>query len=99
MNGELSFEINKDQCEELREILKQQGIRHFKLEMTDFGEFDVVEYKEYQKLEQKVDRLNNIIDKLEKYCEENSKLDHGSYDRYGDVLDKLKELKNGDNND
>lgn len=45
-----------------------------------------------------VDRLNNIINELEKYCEENSKLDHGSYDRYGDVLDKLKELK-GDNKD
>ena len=45
----------------------------------------------YSKVE--INRLNNIINELEKYCEENSKLDHGSYDRYSDVLDKLKELK------
>jgi len=53
--------------------------------------------KHIKKQEQEIDRLNNIINELEKYCEENSKLDHGSYDRYGDVLDKLKELKENNN--
>lgn len=56
-----------------------------------------------KKAEQEVDRLNNIINELEKYLEEESK-----YDEYVDVfyrknmgyvLDKLKELKNGDNNE
>lgn len=62
--------------------------------------------RKYKDLQQKVeqlmleiDRLNNIINELEKFLEEESK-----YDEYVDVfyrehigyvLDKLKELKNG----
>ena len=51
-----------------------------------------------QVYEKEIDRLNNIIDELEKYLIEMSDRswdDNGAYD---DVLDKLKELKNGDNN-
>ena len=46
-----------------------------------------------QVYEKEIDRLNNIIDELEKYLIEMSDRawdDNGAYD---DVLDKLKELK------
>ena len=42
-----------------------------------------------KELQQKIDRLNNIINELEKWLEKESMFEH--YERI--VLDKLKELK------
>ena len=56
-------------------------------------------FSERKQLLEEIDRLNNIISGLEKYLIEMSDRswdDNGAYD---DVLDKLKELKNGDNNE
>ncbi len=65
-------------------------VRHFILETIDFGKFDVVEYKEYQK-------LNNIISELEKWLEEDLKKvyrDAGYRNNLvREVIDKLNELK------
>lgn len=43
----------------------KKGIRHFALETKELGTFDVVEYKEYQELQKRID---NAID----YIEDNS---------------------------
>ena len=40
-------------------------------------------------------KLLYVIDELEKWLEEQSKLDYGTYDRFEETLDKLKELKEG----
>lgn len=39
-----------------------KDVRHFILETVDFGKFDVVEYKEYQKLEKENKRLKDNFD-------------------------------------
>lgn len=44
----------------------EEDIRHFVLETKELGTFDVVEYKEYQK-------LRNRIDKAIEYIENNSR--------------------------
>lgn len=51
--------------------------------------------KKYEEKEQKIDRLNNILDELEKWLKEN--IDDMKYSTYDDVLDKLKELKENNN--
>ena len=40
-----------------------KDIRHFILESIDFGKFDVVEYKEYQKLENIIKEVREYITK------------------------------------
>jgi len=69
---------------------------------------EAMRYLENQNIEQdkEIERLNNIINELEKYLEEN-KYFYGGYqgeDREDDLsiihaLNKLKELKESDNND
>jgi len=55
-----------------------------------------------RELEQEIERLNNIINELEKYCNiyigmnfnmNNSKLQEQIIEDYTNILDKLKELK------
>lgn len=65
MDNEFSFEITNESKNAINEILKQQGLRHFKLYTDFYGELDVINYEEYQKLEKEkdkeIERLNNII--------------------------------------
>ena len=64
-------------------------------------------YYENKEKEKEIERLNNIINELEKWClswKENDKFcylssndkDKCRYDIWGEVLDKLKELKGAD---
>lgn len=63
---------------------------------------DVMKVKEYK--EDEIDRLNNIINELEKWLRKNINDINGYFENtpfgveetYKEVLDKLKELKNGD---
>ena len=52
---------------------------------------------------EELDRLNNIINELEKYLiehiDEYRDMEQDAMFEFGLVLDKLKELKNGDNNE
>lgn len=50
---------------------------------------------EEQELIEEIDRLNNIINKLEEYCWELKAM--GCREGSLDMLDKIEELKNGDN--
>lgn len=52
---------------------------------------------EAQELIEEIDRLNNIINKLEEYCWELKAM--GCREGALDMLDKIEELKNGDNNE
>lgn len=55
--------------------------------------------KENDELKKEIDRLNNIIDELERFCSARTKALYGVvgtlWQEYQDVLDKLKELKEG----
>ena len=57
----------------------------------------VVKYNKYIKLKKEIDRLNNILDELEKYLiehiDEYREMEQDAMFEFGLVLDKLKELK------
>lgn len=61
-------------------------------------------FSERKQLLEEIDRLNNIIDELEKWLNEDEYFNGRKLRKdyitvlVTDVLDKLKELKNGDNN-
>lgn len=54
---ELSFNINDEKMKKIRDILTQGGVRHYLLTIANSEELDVVEYSEYQKLEQENQQL------------------------------------------
>ena len=103
---EKKFDVKFDESalKTFNDLIKEKGIRHFKLESDLYGILDVVSYEEYEKLQQKVeqlekeiDRLNNIINELEKWLiehiDEYRDMEQDAMFEFGLVLDKLKELK------
>lgn len=60
---ELSFKINNEEMEKFKKILTSGGVRHYLIKITNGEELDVVEYKEYQKLEQENQKLKEQLGK------------------------------------
>lgn len=58
---ELSFKINNEEMEKFKKILTSGGVRHYLIKITNGEELDVVEYKEYQKLEQENRKLKQQL--------------------------------------
>ena len=76
---ELSFKINNEEMEKFKKILTSGGVRHYLIKITNGEELDVVEYKEYQKLEQENQELkkqlsNDYQIKMKQLQQENRKL-------------------------
>ena len=63
-NMELSFKMSDEEIEKIKKILCTGGIRHYLLKIVDDEEIDVVEYKEYQKLEKETENLQKQLDYL-----------------------------------
>ena len=66
MDMELSFEMNDEELEKLRKILTDGGVRHYILEISDNEKIDVVEYKEYEKIEKENQELKKQLENC--YC-------------------------------
>lgn len=65
---DLSIDINNEEFKKIREILlknSSNALRHFVLEIPD-EKLDVVEYSEYQKLEQENQQLKKQLEELMK---------------------------------
>lgn len=62
MDMELSFEMNEEELEKLRKILTDGGVRHYILETFDNVKFDVVEFREYEKIEKENQKLKKQLD-------------------------------------
>lgn len=56
-NLELTFTIDKETQEKLKEILNAGGLKHYLIKLENNTEIDVVEYKDYKKL---IDGINNL---------------------------------------
>ncbi|MBQ1551555.1 MAG: hypothetical protein IIZ67_05565, partial [Bacilli bacterium] len=56
---EYPFDVKFDESalKTFNDLIKEKGIRHFKLESDLYGILDVVSYEEYEKLQQKVEQL------------------------------------------
>lgn len=63
---EKTFDVKFDESalKTFNDLIKEKGIRHFKLESDLYGILDVVSYEEYEKLQQKVEQLENTNDKI-----------------------------------
>ena len=74
--------------EAIRELLKANGIRHFIIETKDYGNIDVVEYKEYLKLKKALDKIKERVNKVD--------FDMGDFPELelaGDILELLEEIE------
>lgn len=67
MIEELKFTLVEEQRKAMNELLKEMGVRHFKLITDLYGELDVVQYKEYQRLEEENQKLRDEIMELQEY--------------------------------
>lgn len=84
-NGEISFdfELTKENEKALKELLNAKGLVHYMIETKEKEKLDLVEYKDYQQLEQEIqkykslyenekehtDTLKRIIKEVKKYLE------------------------------
>lgn len=70
---EYPFDVKFDESalKTFNDLIKEKGIRHFKLESDLYGILDVVSYEEYEKLQQKVEQLENIRKEIKEYIEKN----------------------------
>ena len=78
---EKTFDVKFDESalKTFNDLIKEKGIRHFKLESDLYGILDVVSYEEYEKLQQKVEQLENIRKEAIEYVLKN-KLYRFKYD-------------------
>lgn len=67
---EFSFKMNDEEMEKLKKILTSGGLRHYLIKTTNGEELDVVEYKEYQKLEKENQELKEQQKEFIEYLEE-----------------------------
>lgn len=59
---EISFTMTEEEKERIKKILiGNGGLRHYLLKLTDGTELDVVGYKDYQRLESKIDEAIEIL--------------------------------------
>ena len=60
---EYPFDVKFDESalKTFNDLIKEKGIRHFKLESDLYGILDVVSYEEYEKLQQKVEQLEKEL--------------------------------------
>ena len=89
---ELSFKMSDEEIERIKEILtKDKGLKHYLLKLSDNQKLDVVEYKEYEKLQQRIDKAIKYIKQNSKICYSN-KYDDNSLKILGNFMwhtDKL----------
>ena len=107
-NGEISFdfELTKENEKALKELLNAKGLVHYMIETKEKEKLDLVEYKDYQQLEQEIqkykslyqnekdknDTLNRIIKNIEEYIE-NTDCVTWDNQAHEDILYLLKEIK------
>lgn len=98
MNNEFNFEITNESKNAINEILKQQGLRHFKLYTDFYGELDVINYEEYQKLEKEKDKEIEKLNKENKILKEalytiwNKEIDI-DYDKLQKAINDIKNMQ------
>jgi hypothetical protein len=85
----LDFELTKNNKKAMEELLKASGVRHYILETT-FGTIDVIEYKEYLKLKEV---LNKIKETINYYAIENEDYSKIYNQEEQDILKLLEEIE------
>lgn len=78
----LSFKMTDEELEKIRKILSFGGIRHYILKISENEELDVIEYKEYQKLEQKNQKQKEVIEKAINFINNNGEKQYNHHDNY-----------------
>ncbi len=59
---ELNIRMSDEEIERIKELLtKDKSVRHYLLKISNNQELDVIEYKEYENLQQRIDKLNKYM--------------------------------------
>lgn len=63
-NGEISFdfELTKENEKALKELLNAKGLVHYMIETKEKEKLDLVEYKDYQQLEQEIQKYKSLYE-------------------------------------
>lgn len=63
-NGEISFdfELTKEIEKALKELLNAKGLVHYMIETKEKEKLDLVEYKDYQQLEQEIQKYKSLYE-------------------------------------
>lgn len=103
MEFSFDFEMTEENRKAIEEILKQKGVKHYVLETKDKEKLDLVEYKDYQELEQEKQETISFIRKelsdieIELITPKPDIYDlgllRGRYGTYKEILSKLDVLK------
>lgn len=62
MEYSFDFKMTEENKKAIEEILKQKGVKHYVLETKDKEKLDLVEYKDYQELEQELDKYKSLYE-------------------------------------
>lgn len=64
MNREISFdfELTKENEKALKELLNAKGLVHYMIETKEKEKLDLVEYKDYQQLEQEIQKYKSLYE-------------------------------------
>lgn len=105
MNKEISFNINYDNeiFHQLLNKVKETDYHWFKCKLEDGSELDLVEKKDFEKLQQENKQLKDNWDKLREWIvyhkhNENTE-EHYLVVDYGTLLGKMQEIEKGDSNE
>ena len=65
MEFNFDFEMTKENKKVIEKILKQKGIKHYVIETKNKEKIDLVEYKNYQELQQENEQLKEQLQQKE----------------------------------
>lgn len=107
MNGEFEINLSDEELEKIRNILiNNKGLRHYGFQRENGEYLDLVEYKDYEKLQSNWNSLKEWLEKQKhdtEICKEwNRKNNFNDIDydrdvkRFDFILDKMNELEGND---
>lgn len=98
--------MNKEEIRQFKSLLKQGSLRHMNIILDDKFQKSLLEIiKDYEEKDKQIYQLTNNWNALEEWVKEKvngdwdfSTGERNAYDAYDNVLDKMKEIKEGHDN-
>ena len=94
---ELEVRFSKEELKKIKNILDQsESLRHYRVELETGDYLELVEFKDYEKIEQERDYYKNIIEEIKNIFDTPDNIfEDGCPCKL--IEDKLEELEKGDN--
>lgn len=98
MKEDISLDIamSKEEMNKIKDILgNAKGLRHYWIKLKNGEYLDLVEYKDYEKLETNWKELKKWLEELREECNQKFKYDRSYEFAFKMVLDKMQEIESG----